>query len=258
MPAARASAPVSFLADGFRVAADCLPAEDAAGDFFALSSPAPGRLTVLVSDACGRGREGAAILRGIVPELRFLVRTGESPSRVLARLNDAALDKLPIDRFMTALVVEFDANQRRLTAANAGHVPALRRSAHHHVELLGTHAGPPLGVVRGAAYFLEEVECRSGDVVVMMTDGVLEALERDLLSMHRLRSLVAHGPPSATDLERVLLAALERRLHGRRPDDLTLVTVEVNPAVRGRGRHLERTRFAADEPLRCCGGAARR
>lgn len=227
-------------ADGFRVAAECRPAEELAGDFYVVSPRGAGRLLVMIGDACGRGLDGAALLPGILPRARQLAASKLGPARLLTELNRVAAAVLPIDRFVTAATLEFDAELCTLTISNAGHVPALVRSAHSNVRLVGREAGPPLGVIANASFSEECVPFAQGDSVVMMTDGVLEALEVDLLQMKRLSAMIAHAPADPRGLNQSILAALDRRMRGRRADDVTLVTVEMTRAASRRSTHLER------------------
>ncbi|MBK8996572.1 MAG: serine/threonine-protein phosphatase [Myxococcales bacterium] len=229
-----------WSSDGFRVAAECRPADELAGDFYLVTARGSGRLMVVIGDACGRGRDGAALLPGIVPRARQLAASSASPAHLLTELNRTAAAALPIDRFVTAAALELDRELCTLTVSNAGHVPGLARSAFSNVRVLGRVAGPPLGVVANATFTEEVFPFRDGDSVVLMTDGVLEAIESDLLGMDKLRALVAHAPAHARGLNHAILAALDRRLRGRRLDDVTLVTVEMTRAAHGRSTHLER------------------
>jgi phosphoserine phosphatase RsbU/P len=233
-------ASIPWNSDGFRVAAECRPAEELAGDFYIVARRGPGRLLVLIGDACGRGRDGAALLPGILPRARHLASSDVNPAHLLLALNRTAAAVLPIDRFVTAAALEFDRELCTLTMANAGHVPALARSARGNVRVIGRVSGPPLGVLAEPAFEEECVPFRDGDTVVLMTDGVLEAMETDLLEMRRLRELIAHSPAHARGLNHSILAALDRRSKGRRTDDVTLVTVEMTHAAHGRSTPFER------------------
>src|SRR5512143_2987855 len=102
------NAPLPYSLNGFWICAQCRPAEEVAGDFFAITAREPGRLAVVIGDACGRGRAGAALLPEILPKVRELLRLGVEPARLLSALNEAAARTLPIDRFITAAALELD------------------------------------------------------------------------------------------------------------------------------------------------------
>jgi serine phosphatase RsbU (regulator of sigma subunit) len=70
----------------------------------------------------------------------------------------------------------------------------------------------------------------NGDVIVLMTDGVLEALESDLLTMSTLSKLLAESAEKAGDVHRFLLRKFEDSTLGKRADDMTLITLEPIPS----------------------------
>lgn len=230
---------IPWALNGFCIAAECRPAGWIGGDFYVISARERARLAFIVGDACGRGSEGAALLPELLPRARELIRSEARPSRILTELNWNAARILPIDRFVTAAALELDADLCTLRIANAGHVPAIVRSARSHVKVLGRASGPPLGVAANAAYREECFPLGLGDTVVVMTDGVLEGVETDLLSMSRLLELIAAAPAGARGVSDYILARLDRRRDSRR-DDVTLLCVEAKVATAGQAAHLRR------------------
>jgi sigma-B regulation protein RsbU (phosphoserine phosphatase) len=212
---------------GFRVAAECRAADGIlSGDFYRLSPHAPGRMGVVIGDTCGQGAIAARYLEAVRPRLDELVNRRSSPAVLLTELNRAAADALPLDRFITAAAFEFDAEAGILTMANAGHVPAIVRGACGSAAIVGAASGPPLGIAREARYENEYYELRRGDVVVMMTDGLLEALEADLATMCTLREWLSEAPGEAAIVHRLLLRKLDDCVARHYMDDVTLITLE--------------------------------
>ncbi len=217
-----------------RIAAECRAAGYVGGDFYVVVPRDGGRVAVAVGDACGRGPDGARLLPTFLPRVRELVQSNVKPARVLAELNHSAAHLLPLDRFVTLAVLEIDPVAGELVAASAGHVPVLVRSAAGQVEMIGRASGPPLGIVAGATYVDEGASFMRGDLLVLMTDGLLEAIESDLAGMSRLRSMLGAAPDDAESVRRSLLGALDRPGKARRADDVTLLCVESmagNPSV---------------------------
>lgn len=217
---------------GFRVSAERRGAAGAhGGDFYILAARAPGRISVVIGDACGFGMEGEAQLAPILPRACELVRSGVSPALLLSELNRIAVLELPLDKFVTAVALELDVRHGLLTAANAAHVPPLIRRADD-VSVVCRRAGTPLGFSELSAYIDEQHDLEQGDVVVLMTDGVLEAIEADLLAMSTTRSLFAKAAAGATAAHESFLRKFEEETFGRRTDDMTLVTVEALSVLR--------------------------
>lgn len=215
--------------NGFRVAAECRAAEGLlGGDFYRLLPHAPGRIGVVIGDTCGQGARAAAYLAAVQPSLDELSQSKASPAELLSELNRVASRTLPLDCFITAAAFDFDAEAGVLTIANAGHVPAIVRGASGLVSIVGNASGPPLGIEPEGRYQDERYELRRGDVVVMMTDGLLEAIEKDLLSMGTVRTWLSEVPAEASSVHRLLLGKLDECVARRFIDDVTLVTLETS------------------------------
>ena len=229
---------IPWTLNGFRIAAECRPAGVVGGDFYVITAREGERLAVVIGDACGRGRAGAALLPDLLPRVRDLLRSDARPARVIGELNRCAARALPIDRFVTAAALELDLDLCTLSMANAGHVPAVVRSARANVRVVGRASGPPLGVAQNAAYFEECVPLGVGDTVVLMTDGVLEAVETDLCRMPTLIELVAAAPAGPRAINERILNALGRRGLGQSLDDVTLLCLEAGPSARGNAAYL--------------------
>jgi len=212
---------------GFHVSAERRGADGTrGGDFYTLVVRGPERIGVVIGDACGRGADGEAELARVLPKVCELALSGLSPARLLSELNRTVIAKLPLDRFVTAAAFELDARMGVITAANAGHVPAMLRRKRH-VSVVGRASGAPLGFSEDSIYIDEHHDLCLGDVIVLMTDGVLEAIETDLERMSTLRTLLGDTAEGARGVHTGLLRKFEECTRGcRRPDDMTLVAVE--------------------------------
>jgi phosphoserine phosphatase RsbU/P len=200
------------------------------GDFYTLAVRAPGHIGVVIGDACGRGADGEAQLSRILPKVHQLALSRASPAALLTELNRTAAADLPMDRFVTAAAFEFDIRAGILTVANAAHVPAIvRRARDRHVSVVGRASGTPLGIAERTTYLDERYELNRGDVIVLMTDGVLEAVESDLLSMSTLRRFLTEASEGAGRVHRFLLRKFEECTTGKPADDMTLIVLEAAP-----------------------------
>ena len=182
---------------------------------------------MVIGDACGRGADGEAQLSRILPKVQQLALSGASPAALLNELNRSVVADLPTDRFVTAAAFEFDIRAGVLTVANAAHVPAIvRRARGRHVSVVGRASGMPLGIAEQTTYLDEHYELNRGDVVVLMTDGVLEAIEPDLLSMSTLKRFLAEASEGAGGVHRFFLRKFEECTTGKPADDMTLIALE--------------------------------
>jgi serine phosphatase RsbU (regulator of sigma subunit) len=210
----------------FRMQAECRSAGGKmGGDFYAFHVRGPKRLAVVIGDACGRGPEGARLLPGVLASVEQLAMRSKRPSQFLQALNRLLVLELASDRFVTGAAFEIDAQAGTLTVANAAHVPAMLRRASGEVTIIGRASGPPLGILEDSSYFDETYHFRRGDVMVLMTDGIVEAVETDLTEMPKLTALVAQTRGGGGAVHRGVLSQLQAPQDD--DDDMTLLSLEL-------------------------------
>src|SRR5581483_257132 len=130
-------------------------------------------------DVSGKGVSGAMLMSRCASEVRRLIRDAQPPAILLAALNDSFAQAGCEESFVTAACLELNAPERRVTIANAGHVLPLLRRANGDVLAIGTASGPPVGMLPGQSYRDESVVLDVGDMLILMTDGILDALHSD-------------------------------------------------------------------------------
>ncbi len=221
-------APVHVAKSDYEIAAMTRPAEDVGGDFFVLV-PREHGLCVVIGDVCGAGRDAAQIAARIQPHVYTLAHLMSDPGDLLMALNRVACNLVPQDRFITAAALELDGECGGLAIANAGHVPAMIRRKSGGTIVVGRASGPPLGMLRQARYASTRDRLSVGDVAVLMTDGVLEAIEDDLTTMHTLAGLLAEAPEGAEAINRSIFGVVDRRSNETKLDDRTLLSIERAP-----------------------------
>jgi serine phosphatase RsbU (regulator of sigma subunit) len=203
-------------------------AGNAGGDFFGFQLLTPQHLSLVIGDACGRGQQAARLLRGVFPRLERLSHSAARPSQLLRLLNRVLVREMPSDRFVTGAALDLDARTGVLTVASAGHVPGMLRKRKGGVVAVGHASGPPLGLFKHSHYRDDSYRIGGGDLVVFMTDGLLEAVETDLERLPTLTRLVASAPAGGKGVQQRLLAAFEQNQNSRcMKDDVTLLSLEV-------------------------------
>lgn len=210
---------------GFELAAACVPALEVGGDFYDWQEPCPGVLSLWICDVMGKGF-GAALLMATVRAVMRAVIRHSSPSEAMQYVRVALEpDLLRSDRFVTLFLGRLDATNRQMTYIDAGHGYAFVLRANGEFDTLAPR-GLPLGVP-GAELYQEGVLTFSpGDVLVLYSDGLVDA-RPDLGLDHRgVAHYIAQLPSAAAIVERLvaLLAPI-----GKPPDDMTLVVLRCLP-----------------------------
>ncbi|HEU4811626.1 MAG TPA: SpoIIE family protein phosphatase [Nocardioides sp.] len=147
----------------------------AGGDFYDLFGLGQGRWCFVVGDVCGTGAEAAAVTGLARHTIRALAQAGFPTAAVLERLNTAILDEGERSRFLTVLcgTLQAEGGRVRMSFVSAGHpLPFVVRRAGG-VEQIGRPQSL-LGVLDQVSYDEESHLLERGDLLVAVTDGVLE------------------------------------------------------------------------------------
>ena len=155
-------------------------ASEIGGDFYDLFQTGERRWAVLIGDVSGKGVEAAATAALARHTVRATAQHNDDPEHVLPMLNQAVGRQLSPSRFCTAVyaTVELGELWVRMRVASAGHPPPLLLRSHGGTEEVGRR-GPLLAGFEGARYGAEPLHLAAGDSLILYTDGVIEAGERE-------------------------------------------------------------------------------
>jgi sigma-B regulation protein RsbU (phosphoserine phosphatase) len=224
----------SFLPDrdpqvpNFEVAGANDSSDLVGGDYYDYVRIAEGHLGIVVADVSGKGIPAALIMASFRASLIAEIRNNYSIRTIMAKVNRLLWESVEIDRFVTAIYGVLDLHARRFTYVNAGHNPALLyRAATGKFDQLDA-TGPLLGTFEATTYKERHTEIHPGDVLVLYTDGVTEAMSPtgELFGLERLQEIVRErAGEGAGSVKRGILEAVRRFQEGHKADDLTLVVL---------------------------------
>ncbi|MFN8456714.1 MAG: two-component regulator propeller domain-containing protein [Anaerolineae bacterium] len=232
------------------------PAHEVGGDFYSYhaffsaahgakdslsstSDPLLSRYAVALGDVSGKGMPAALLMATSLASLQSVLGQALAPAKLLAYLDEAIMPYTHT-RFRqncALCYVEISASpessrDRIMRVANAGCVTPVIRRVNGSVEWVDV-SGLPLGLGLGSQDGYTEVELtlKSKDLVILTSDGVVEArnVSGEMLGFERLEQLVATGPQTCAEamlnhLQTGVLAFVgEAELY----DDLTIVVVQV-------------------------------
>jgi serine phosphatase RsbU (regulator of sigma subunit) len=226
--------------DGWELAVTLLPARETSGDFFDFIPLPDGRIGLLIADVADKG-VGAALYMALC---RTLIRTyaleyDTRPDIVILAANERILQDARANLFITAFYGILDQATSTITYCNAGHSnPYLLNTRGGTVRVLAT-TGMPLGIEEDAVWGLATVQIEPGDVIILYTDGIPDALnsEGEFFGKKQLVEVARGclGLP-AQEIQNCILEAVQT-FAGNTPqfDDITLLVMmrneEAQPAV---------------------------
>jgi len=166
----------------------------------------------VVADVADKGVPAALFMALSRTLIRTIAIDGRSPSRAIARANDLILADARAGLFVTAVYAILEPESGQVTFVNAGHMPPLlvRAGDGGEVALIKTH-GMAMGVQLGNEVPEETIGLNPGDVLVLYTDGVIEATDnkQGMFGRERLIEVVQqHRGQSATQLVEMIDAAI--------------------------------------------------
>ena len=207
-------------------AASTVPCRSIGGDFFDWITRPDGSFAFTLGDVAGKGPP-AALLSALLQGLFAAQATSlDGPAASVARMNVALTRRGIESRYATLFAAHLEPDGR-LTACNAGHNPPVlvTKTGVSRLEQGGT----VVGLFDSAVYGEESVRLSDGDMIVVFSDGVSEALsatEDEFGDDRLIETVTKAGKGSVQDVVNELLDAVRAFTHGApQNDDITVVVV---------------------------------
>ncbi len=212
-----------------RFAAHFEPSTAIGGDYYDLLPMAGDRLGIVVADVSGHGLSAGLRMAMVKSALALLTEEEERPEEILRRLHLLIRDRLASAGngrgFVTATLSLVDSATGELVVTNAGHPPTYLLRAAEVTEIL--LPSTPLGAL-GGDYRQRKLQLEPGDVVVWLSDGLIEATDerqRDF-GYDRIVEVLSGAEPEPIAVRDRLLEAIADHTGGGTPeDDRTLLVM---------------------------------
>ena len=231
--------------EGLEFAAVCIPARGISGDYYDVMQFPDGRLVFAIADISGKGISAAILMANLQALLRTLAETGNPPSEVCRRLNQHLHQVTDASKFATFFYGEWNTAERRLRYVNAGHNTPILLGSLSGRQL--AEGGFPLGMFPSAEFQTGEVMLRSGDVLVLYSDGITEATSSggEEFGETRLQAEIEkHAGKPLSEIQAAILEAVRRWAGDEPDDDMTLLMIR---AIEARdAREANETREAKE------------
>lgn len=197
------------------------------GDFFDYISLPDGRLAMSVGDVAGKGVPAALLMARMYSSARSELLSKPTPAKAIEGLNASLVNVGLGHRFVTFVVAVLDPRTNCVTFINAGHLPPLRRNRAGKVDKLAEEeAGLPLGIKPDTEYIECTVQLDPGDMVLLFTDGVTEAMNpaNEMYGKFRLQPFLENCPEGAEPMVEALIEDIDLFCKGRpQRDDICMI-----------------------------------
>ena len=185
----------------FSACARMTPAQRVGGDFVDITEPVPGRRCLVVGDVSGKGVAAALFMAASQAAIKGAFAEYEGIDAVTNAANDQVCRQNPMGLFVTAVLAVVDPEEGAVEYVCAGHEPAYLIGPDDACRPLEMTGGLAMGVMEEFPYASRRQVLQPGETLVMYTDGLTDAVNRDgeLFGKERLESALvgtAHRTPS--------------------------------------------------------------
>lgn len=217
--------------EGFEIYGWNEPCDETGGDYFDYIPMSDGRLGLVIADVTGHGIGPALLMAEARAYSRATAAAPGSLDRLMFLVNNLLARDLGGGRFVTLFWALLDTDTGRLEYSSAGHgAPVIYQAADGSFAELASTA-PPLGIMKDLEFPMGPAhQLKKGDVMVMTTDGIEEAMNpaSEEFGRDRLSKVLATNAqePAADIVQAVRDAVLEFMAGADQRDDLTMVVVK--------------------------------
>jgi serine phosphatase RsbU (regulator of sigma subunit) len=203
-------------------------AQAVGGDYYDCFMIGEHKICVSFGDVAGKGVPGALIMSRVASVVQNTMSFTDDVAVAISRINRHMCHNMVAGRFVTYTLAVVDLQTNRISMVNAGHYPPLVRRSDGTVEdFAGGQIGIPIGIMDDYEYDVVERQIEPGDLFLLRTDGVDEAMAPDgaLYTTEKVLEFVAKGVGNSAQLGRDLLTDVRRHANGRpQNDDIAIMT----------------------------------
>lgn len=166
--------------DHFDIHGISVAADEVGGDYYDSFRLNDDKLALIIADVSGKGTSAAFHMSQMKGIFHSLVQMNLDPKRLIVAANNALSRCLEKTSFITATYFEIDTSKSKVSFARAGHCPTLYYSAQNKKLEYFKNKGLGLGILRNSNFEkyvqVNEFQYSAGDVIVLYTDGITEAV----------------------------------------------------------------------------------
>ncbi len=214
------------------ILANLIPAKEVAGDLYDYFFLDKNRWCFAIGDVSGKGVPSALIMAVTCTLLRAKASLNLDTSKIVSEINSELCKNNESAMFVTFILFIVDIKTGKVEYCNAGHNPPLIKSGDNFNYLKTLKASPPLGILEEAEYVSMHMDLKKGDIVLLYTDGIPEAInekEEEFTEQKLLEIAEANKNESLHTISLNILNAVEKHASGQeQSDDITLLLLRYN------------------------------
>ena len=219
----------------FDICAYSNTADEVGGDYYDTYQVDETHFVLIMGDVSGKGTSAAFHMAQMKGVFQSLIQLGIHPAEFMNKANAALSKCLERNHFITASIFEIDIVNQRFCHARAGHIPTLWYKATEKAAEFISIEGLGLGILRNPSYknHVQEktFEYSSGDILVLLTDGILEGRKEtgEQFGYDRIKKIVEeHHQTSPIQLQQEIIDSLHQFVggDGMIDDDYSLLVVK--------------------------------
>ncbi|HYI94923.1 MAG TPA: GAF domain-containing SpoIIE family protein phosphatase [Bryobacteraceae bacterium] len=215
--------------DGLDMAISSRAAREISGDLYDFFEQSEDTFVIAFGDSSGKGAAAALYGSLVSGLLRSLAPRMKKPAALMKRLNEILLERKVDAQYVTLTLMYWNIRTQELTLSNAGAIPPMICRDGERVVI--TAEGVPLGLLDDREYDEVTVQTKSGDAIVLFSDGVADQLNhehQEYTSGRLFKALKAAAQLPAKELVATLFADLDKHTDGApMTDDQTLIVAKV-------------------------------
>ncbi len=219
---------------GYDIAGATFPARTVGGDYYDFIPVDEHSLAICLGDVSGKGVPASLLMANLQASLRSQTYNGISVKECISRCNHHLYQSTSPEKFATLFYGILDTDKDTLTYCNAGHEPPFLIRKNGEPERL-TEGGTMIGIMDSFPFQEAVVSFKPGDVLVVYSDGVSEAMNDGMEQFGEERLVKAIGakdePGAAGLIERIVEAVRSHAGKAPQYDDITALVVRRVPAA---------------------------
>jgi len=214
---------------GYDLAGKTIPAESVGGDYFDFIPVDENQWALCLGDVSGKGMPASLLMANLQATIRGQTFVDASAKNCLARANKLLCHSTDKCNFITFFYALLNHQTHQLVYANAGHNPPLLFSADGTSRAL-ERRGLVLGIRDHLSYEEETFALHAGDLLVMYSDGIVEAMNawQEEFGEERLHQVITQNRAATASalIEQIVYAVKQHAGQAPQSDDITLVVMK--------------------------------